>query len=74
MRSCSSDDSSVVWRSGARMLEYRTLFEERLIGPELYTALRRELRDARATVDVRPGWTWAWKRAGSSRMCRFSRA
>jgi Na+:H+ antiporter len=35
-------------------LEYRTLFEERLIGPELYTALRRELRDARVAVDVRP--------------------
>jgi len=35
-------------------LEYRTLFEERLIGPELYTALRREIRATRAAVEVRP--------------------
>jgi len=35
-------------------LEYRTLFDERLIGPELYTALRREIRATRAAVEVRP--------------------
>jgi Na+:H+ antiporter len=34
--------------------EYRKLFQERLIGPELYTALRRELRTARVAVEVRP--------------------
>jgi len=33
--------------------EYRTLFEEGVIGPELYNSLRRELEAARA-VDLRP--------------------
>ena len=35
-------------------VEYGTLFRERLIGPELYTALRRELRAARIGVEIRP--------------------
>jgi CPA1 family monovalent cation:H+ antiporter len=34
--------------------EYRTLFEEGVIGPELYNSLRRELEAARAVVDLRP--------------------
>jgi monovalent cation:H+ antiporter, CPA1 family len=35
-------------------LEYQTLFEERLIGPELYGALGRDLQIARARVERRP--------------------
>ena len=35
-------------------MEYGTLYQERLIGPELYTALRRELRAARIGVEIRP--------------------
>jgi CPA1 family monovalent cation:H+ antiporter len=35
-------------------VEYRSLVDDRLIGPELYGALRRELLAARAKVDVRP--------------------
>jgi len=35
-------------------LEYRTLFEERLIGPELFGALGRDLQAARARVERRP--------------------
>jgi CPA1 family monovalent cation:H+ antiporter len=35
-------------------VEYRTLFEEHVIGPELYGALEREVKTARAVVDVRP--------------------
>ena len=35
-------------------LEYRTLFEERLIGPELYGALGRDLQIARARIERRP--------------------
>jgi CPA1 family monovalent cation:H+ antiporter len=34
--------------------EYRSLFDERLIGPELYAALRRELDASREKADVRP--------------------
>ena len=34
--------------------EYRTLFEEGVIGPELYNSLRRELEASRAIVDLRP--------------------
>lgn len=35
-------------------LEYRTLFEERLIGPELFGALGRDLQAARARIERRP--------------------
>ncbi|MFI5177688.1 MAG: cation:proton antiporter, partial [Vicinamibacterales bacterium] len=35
-------------------LEYRTLFEERLIGPELYGALGRDLQAVRAKIERRP--------------------
>lgn len=35
-------------------LEYRTLFQDGVIGPELYSALRREVQAARATLSVRP--------------------
>jgi CPA1 family monovalent cation:H+ antiporter len=35
-------------------VEYGTLFLERLIGPELYTALGREVRAARVGVEIRP--------------------
>lgn len=35
-------------------LEYQTLFDERLIGPELYGALGRDLQAARARVERRP--------------------
>lgn len=34
--------------------EYRSLFEEGVIGPELYNSLRRELEAARELVDLRP--------------------
>jgi monovalent cation:H+ antiporter, CPA1 family len=34
--------------------EYRALFEEGVIGPELYGVLRREVMSARAVVDERP--------------------
>ena len=35
-------------------LEYQELFNERVIGPELYGALQRDLSAARSTVDARP--------------------
>jgi monovalent cation:H+ antiporter, CPA1 family len=35
-------------------MEYRALFEDGVIGPELYTTLRRELSQLRARVEVRP--------------------
>jgi monovalent cation:H+ antiporter, CPA1 family len=35
-------------------MEYRALFEDGVIGPELYTALRREVSQLRARVEVRP--------------------
>lgn len=35
-------------------LEYRTLFEERLIGPELFGVLGRDLQAARARIERRP--------------------
>jgi Na+:H+ antiporter len=35
-------------------LEYRTLFDDGVIGPELYTALRRDVTVSRARVEVRP--------------------
>jgi CPA1 family monovalent cation:H+ antiporter len=35
-------------------LEYRTLFDERLIGPELFGALGRDLQTARARIERRP--------------------
>ncbi len=35
-------------------LEYRTLFDERLIGPELFGALGRDLQAARARIERRP--------------------
>jgi monovalent cation:H+ antiporter, CPA1 family len=34
--------------------EHRTLFQEGVIGPELYNALQREVSSTRAAVDVRP--------------------
>ena len=34
--------------------EYRALYDERLIGPELYNALRRDLETSREEFDVRP--------------------
>ncbi len=35
-------------------MEYRTLFEDGVIGPELYSALRREVQLTRTEVEVRP--------------------
>jgi len=35
-------------------LEYRTLFEEGVIGPELHSSLRREIKLARSEVELRP--------------------
>src|SRR5208282_1546996 len=35
-------------------VEYRTLFEDGVIGPELYSALRREVKLSRTEVEVRP--------------------
>ena len=35
-------------------VEYRTLFEDGVIGPELYSALRREVQVTRTEVEVRP--------------------
>jgi CPA1 family monovalent cation:H+ antiporter len=35
-------------------VEYRTLFEDGVIGPELYSALRREVKVTRTEVEVRP--------------------
>ena len=35
-------------------MEYRSLFEEGVIGPELYSDLRREVQLSRAEVEVRP--------------------
>ncbi len=35
-------------------LEYRALFDENVIGPELYGALARDLQATRATIDQRP--------------------
>ena len=35
-------------------LEYRTLFEEGVIGPELHNSLRREIQTARKEVELRP--------------------
>ncbi len=35
-------------------VEYRTLFEDGVIGPELYSALRREVQLTRTEVEVRP--------------------
>ena len=35
-------------------VEHQTLFEDQVIGPELYSVLRRELEVARAKVDARP--------------------
>jgi len=35
-------------------LEYRTLFDERLIGPELFGALGRDLQTARTRIERRP--------------------
>jgi CPA1 family monovalent cation:H+ antiporter len=35
-------------------VEYRSLFDEHFIGPELYNTLQRDVRAARAGVDVRP--------------------
>jgi CPA1 family monovalent cation:H+ antiporter len=35
-------------------MEYRTLFEEGVIGPELYNALRREMSVSRTKAEVRP--------------------
>ena len=35
-------------------LEYHTLFEEGVIGPELHTSLRREIKIARSEVELRP--------------------
>jgi CPA1 family monovalent cation:H+ antiporter len=35
-------------------MEYRALFEDGVIGPELYTTLRREVSQLRAKVEVRP--------------------
>ena len=34
--------------------EYRTLFEEGVIGPELHSSLRREIKNARSQVELRP--------------------
>jgi CPA1 family monovalent cation:H+ antiporter len=42
----------VALRRGA--LEYRALFDERVIGPELHGALQRDLQAARSAVDARP--------------------
>ena len=35
-------------------VEYKTLFDEQVIGPELYAALQRDLQSARAEVYARP--------------------
>jgi CPA1 family monovalent cation:H+ antiporter len=35
-------------------VEYRALFEDGVVGPELYTALHREVNQLRARVEVRP--------------------
>lgn len=45
-----------LWRValGREDLEYRTLFDERTIGPELFSALQREVQTARTGVDLRP--------------------